>query len=291
MLFSQRIGKTPMKSTFQVDSMDQELRNSLWNVLSMCIFDKVPEYLPHTPFASFFATIWHSHFKAPLDTMPLDGRRLCSIIREQFFKGDYLQVYDFVDFVSTTLDRSRDQFQYPSVYLIDPEKYRELCNVMLQRELAGYRFVGSQLAPITNGTEQAAIADALNASKRSKLAGVNGHLDKAVALLSDRKQPDYRNSIKESISAVESIVRVIIGKPSATLGAALTLLDQRIDLHPAMKEAFSKLYGYTSNEGGIRHAMQDNPKCDFEDAKYMLVTCSAFVNFLIGKAAKNGIKL
>ncbi len=58
-----------------------------------------------------------------------------------------------------------------------------------------------------------------------------------------------------------------------------------------MKEAFSRLYGYTSDEGGIRHAMQEDAKCDFDDAKYMLVTCSAFVSFLVAKAGKHGISL
>ena len=30
-------------------------------------------------------------------------------------------------------------------------------------------------------------------------------------------------------------------------------------------------------------------KCDFEDAKYMLVSCSAFINYLIQKANKIGV--
>ena len=53
---------------------------------------------------------------------------------------------------------------------------------------------------------------------------------------------------------------------------------------PTLEEAFNKLYGYTSNEGGIRHALSegDTPPT-FDDAKYMLVSCSAFVNYLISK--------
>jgi hypothetical protein len=36
-------------------------------------------------------------------------------------------------------------------------------------------------------------------------------------MLSDRENPDYRNSIKESISAVEAIVNLINGTDSDTL--------------------------------------------------------------------------
>ena len=53
--------------------------------------------------------------------------------------------------------------------------------------------------------------------------------------------------------------------------------------------AFVAIYGYTSDADGIRHAMIDDSKCDFEDAKYMLVSCSAFVNYLIMKATKAGV--
>ena len=49
------------------------------------------------------------------------------------------------------------------------------------------------------------------------------------------------------------------------------------------------IYGYTSDEDGIRHSMLELPKINFEDAKYMLVSCSAFINYLKSKASKAGI--
>jgi len=35
----------------------------------------------------------------------------------------------------------------------------------------------------------------------------------------------------------------------------------------------------------------DEPNLTFDDAKYMLVSCSAFVNYLKAKAADAGLKL
>lgn len=288
--FSQRTGKRPVRVEIQLDSMDEELRNGLWNAFQLSIVDRMPEGTMMTPFHPFFTVMWHNFYKWPVDTMPTETRRLTGIVRKQFFEGDYLHVYDFIDFVSQHVEGFWGGYE-ARAYPVSVDGFRQICNGVLERELSAYRFVGDQLAPITDEIELNGISDATAAAKTGKLKGVRAHLEQGLALLSDRKEPDYRNSIKESISAVESIVRVIIGKPSATLGAALPVLDQKIGLHPAMKEAFSKLYGYTSNEGGIRHAMQDVAKPDFEDAKYMLVTCSAFVNFLIGKAAKSGIKL
>lgn len=99
-------------------------------------------------------------------------------------------------------------------------------------------------------------------------------------MLSDRKNPDYRNSIKESISAVESLARILTKNNKATLGDALRLLEQRRGLHLALREAFSKLYGYTSDEQGIRHAMLDEPKISAADAKFFLLSCTSFINYL-----------
>lgn len=57
--------------------------------------------------------------------------------------------------------------------------------------------------------------------------------------------------------------------------------EGKVKLHPALKGAFDKLYGYTSSNSGIRHALVDDsiPVCS-EDARFMLISCSAFINYL-----------
>ncbi len=92
---------------------------------------------------------------------------------------------------------------------------------------------------------------------------------------------------------MEAICNLIAGSSSVTLGHALKELDRQntVVMHPALRGAFGQLYGYTSNAEGIRHALLDEPNLGFEDAKFMLVSCSAFVNYLKSKAAKAGIRL
>jgi hypothetical protein len=43
------------------------------------------------------------------------------------------------------------------------------------------------------------------------------------------------------------------------------------------------MYGYTSDAEGIRHALLEEPTLEQADAIFMLVTCSAFVNYLRAK--------
>jgi hypothetical protein len=71
----------------------------------------------------------------------------------------------------------------------------------------------------------------------------------------------------------------------ATLDDALRHLAEQGRLHPALRKAFGNLYGYTSDANGIRHALMEESTLGFSDAKFMLVCCSAFVNFLVENAA------
>ena len=49
--------------------------------------------------------------------------------------------------------------------------------------------------------------------------------------------------------------------------------------------SFEKLYAYTNDKRtGIRHALIENTEVpSFEEAKFMIVACSAFVNYIEGK--------
>jgi hypothetical protein len=58
-----------------------------------------------------------------------------------------------------------------------------------------------------------------------------------------------------------------------------------------MKAGFNSLYGYTSDEQGIRHAHLNEPTAqpDETDALFMIGACAAFVSYLIGKARSAGL--
>ena len=74
-------------------------------------------------------------------------------------------------------------------------------------------------------------------------------------------------------------VTAVLGQ-KGTLGQLVKKLESDIGLHPASGKAFGHLYGYTSDEDGIRHSILESATVDFEDAKFFLVVCSAFANFV-----------
>ncbi|WP_414709879.1 AbiJ-NTD4 domain-containing protein [Puia sp.] len=189
-----------------------------------------------------------------------------------------MEVYDFIDF----LFQLRNQPIQSEFFIID-------INLVLERELSGYRVINRLLAPITSEVEVLEIEKALNSiGNNKKYKGANIHLNEALIKLSDRENPDYRNSIKESISAIESISKDIANNKKADLAMAMKELKRVINIHPALEQGFVKIYGYTSDGDGIRHALTDEPNLGQEDALFMLVASSAFINYLIAKAEKAG---
>ncbi|WP_237613138.1 AbiJ-NTD4 domain-containing protein [Pectobacterium carotovorum] len=271
-----------MQKVIQRESMDNELRIGLWNVLQITVWDRWSsggtssrEKLEVTS-----KKIWIHFFKLPVDKIPAfhyDPYRALKdaheIIRDFFFEMEWWESYDFLEFIHQNI----------------PDEWSSLlassCNYVLEKENSAYRIVDGKVLETTDEQEISAIESAIESNSLS----VKTHLQQALELLSDRKQPDYRNSIKESISAVESACNAISGEEKGTLGKSLKQIETSIGLHPSLKNAFSSLYGYTSDSGGIRHALTDeSAHPSFADAKFMLVACSAFCNFLWTKIAEKG---
>lgn len=275
MRFSQRIGKRKNKTELEKNEMSPELRNTLWTlILELTIGLKKRETgydQKYSELTDFFRSIWIFFFKWPIDNLPIyysqvhEGNAK-AIVRDWFFKADWDLAFDFVEFCAS--------------YSVD--EFKEVCNSQLKSEFSAYRFVDDKIVEINSKEEIEEIEKAISNSDKYK--PVKTHLETALNLIANRKSPDYRNSIKESISAVESLCKIILGNKKTTLGAALNEIEKKHSLPHSLKAAFEILYGYTSDEAGIRHGLLENDtKVDIEEARFMLIACSAFVNYLMNK--------
>jgi hypothetical protein len=153
---------------------------------------------------------------------------------------------------------------------------------VLEREKSGYRVIDGIITPIIAKEQIRSIQAALDSPYKYRAAAE--HIKTALVLYADRKMPDYRNSVKESISAIEAVAKIISGKDKADLAAALKIIDANKPMHEAFKQVLQKLYGYTSDAKGVRHALLDETAIDEVDARFMIVACSAFVTYLISRA-------
>jgi hypothetical protein len=272
--FSQRLGYSPTEAAFQRETVDAPLRTKLWNILKLAIWDDCVPYHHHLREKSqriehLVQRLWFHFLNRDLDKLPEfrrdHGESAYGTLKKYFFECQWFEVYDLLEEIAE--DKGD----------LLPVKVREWINQELEVHNSAYRFVDEQISEITSKTE----IEAIELGLKDADAPAREHLESALRMLSDREAPDYRNAVKESISAVEVACRNISGLPSATLGDALKKVR---DVHPAFSKAFSVLYGYTSDASGVRHALTDEATVTYADAKFMLVACSAFVSYLKSSA-------
>lgn len=271
--FSDRIGITKPPVEIQVMEMSNQLRNSLWNLL-VSIFTNVWD--------TVLEQLFINYFKIPVDHLPQTNLQCRNLLREIFMKSEWYDVYNLIEHCLQNVGLL-------TKYKVNQPTFEKNLNFILERELSGYRAIKGELVPITDEKEIQHIRDAISISSKFGFDGVSQHFNNALHLLGKKPEPEYPNSIKESISAVEAVCKILTGEKSGGIDKALTKLASKIHLHPALKAGLSNLYGYTSDEGGIRHSILECSNVGFAEAKYMLVSCSAFVNYLIEKSRQAGI--
>lgn len=281
--FSDRNGIKVENTSIQIKEFDHRTRVALVNAIDKVInirFDQL-RFTSNKPGQCFLRQILSEVYGQIVDcNKRYDYEAVLNIIKDTIMSDDYDAVLSVVEYIINVID------SYPYFdFLSDGIRYNagSFINAVFTREFVGYRFIAPYITAITDDVEVKAIDDALN----NKSDNVKQHIEKALGLLSDREAPDYANSIKESISAVERMCSIIVGH-KATLNDALKEFEKcQVEIHPALKRAFSQLYGYTSDASGIRHSGELGGKdSTFEEAKFMLVSCCAFVNYLTGIMAK-----
>lgn len=274
--FEQAEGAEPLPSQLLPKEISQELRAKVWLAFHAALQKHwTGERFVVAPPWSAILFEWHV---ARLHLMADDfnerfepqKQRLKDVIEH----GDYLAFFGLLQW----LMRHR---QCPSVF-------RTNIASALASSRAAYRVIdGKTIVPVTSEldskTLEAAFADVAGAEFR----GARAHLSKAAEAVT---VGDHAGSIRESISAVESVARVL-DSGTKDLGGALTTLERGAKIHPAMKRGFTALYGYTSDEQGIRHALLDEgaANVDEADALFMLGACAAFVSYMINKARNSTV--
>ncbi|HTO15762.1 MAG TPA: hypothetical protein VLZ83_08320 [Edaphocola sp.] len=200
------------------------------------------------------------------------------IVATEYIEKSKNPWYKKLDLIETTIKYLNDK--YDSSYENVTQSFINTLNNEFERLNFGYRIIDGLVTEITSELEIQTIEKALEDNKDN----VRIHLNNALKALSIRPTGDYRNSIKESISAVEALNKEITGKNTWNLNK---MIHKALPIAPALLSAFNILYGYTNNdETGIRHALMGE-NSDYvpgaDEALYMLITCSAFINYLNSK--------
>jgi len=279
--FSERYGYAKQKDIFQINSMDAKLQNRIWNQIKRFFLDEisicVQGYVELKSDREFILELYDNYYGAQINAVGIYDKynrisfdKFNKDFERRFFTGNreknWYKIYDLIEVLHSINNKEK----------VAKSFYVNI-NKVLEEEMSAYRLIDKYITPIIEDIEIKEIEEALEIEYN----GAKRHLSNALELLSDREKPDYPNSIKESITAVEAVAKEITGKDT-DIANCLKLMD--LDLNKQFKTAMTNMYGWTNKEDGIRHGHTGvELKTSFEEAKYMLVTCSAFVNYMIAK--------
>ncbi len=277
--FSQAEGIDPLPQPVKLGELPEMARNRLWKLIYESMKQSRIDNVIGGP--SFVGEPWRSvlydyhvdqngaadEFDYGFDTRKI---ALNKLVRG----GPFNKVLDFLEFVMR-----HDQVKKRSVGLpLQLEAVLKKCQ-------CAYTVVdGDTIVPVALPEQRESMKRAFDTLKSGSFKGASEHLRESAKHLN---AGEYADSVTNSIHAVVSVARVLDPKESKSLDAALNSLEGKgVKFHGAFKEGIKKLYGYTSDEQGIRHSLlwQSKAKVDQADAVFMFGACAFFAAYLVSKA-------
>lgn len=266
--FSQAHGYEDVPGPLNLEDLPNVARTRIWNVVYLSLRETSP--------SNWVSGCWREILRdkhVNFDFLPIDewdtGLELHRhSLREFIETRPFNKVFDLLQFV----------IQHESCPL---ELIRALKRSFQESQLAYFvdETFPPTILPVATPEEGEAFVSSLEVLRNAGLDGSTSHLRKAARLINNG---DWAGSVRESIHAVESVARQLDPNEGQTLGPALTEIARRGSLHSALREGFLKIYGYTSDEQGIRHALldSDEAKVGLEEAVFMLGACASFASYL-----------
>ena len=284
-LFSERYGYTKASDVIIREKITPEIQNAICSCYDKLpdLFNEVIAYYQDAKaeYQNLEEYLW-VYFLNERAANFSDGYKY-HVVATVYIEDKSNAWYKKLDIIEKTIQYLRNFDAKNHKFHSVASNFIKLLNSAFERLNFAYRIINDEIVEITSEQEIKTIETAIENSARN----IKMHLNRALELYAQRPDGDYRNSIKESISAVEAFCREKTGEN--TLGKALNKLEKNGIVFPdVLKHAFDKLYAYTNQpDAGIRHALMDDtgvytPKA--EEAIFMLVSCSAFINYLNKKA-------
>lgn len=279
--FSQREGRAPLPEPMRLEHVSQDCRHLVWLAFDNSIKQELrrqPDfgYYYYERNSSMYHIVSEYTIKVlhwPHDHIKHEPHEHQVLLREEIIEKNYDQVLTLVEFIlrhnhcpqQLRKDLENAFKEVPLAYTV------QTINCL------------PTIVPRSSEESGATTQQAIETIEQSGPAGAKTHLHDAVEAINEQR---YADAVRESIHAVESVARTIDPEAGKTLGPALKSLEKEGVLnHRALQDGFSKLYGYTSDENGIRHALLDEGAADvdLDEAVFMFGACASFAAYLVNR--------
>ena len=276
--FSQREGKAPLPEPMRLDYLPTDFRNQVWRVMDSMISRQSETKGPYRHYTArsimrrIISEYTLSILHQPHDSMQHNPDNHRILLRGKILEGKCHEVLSLIEFI----------LKYGGFEDLNKDLRLAFWNVPIAYTIQTINGLPT-IVPRYSEESGAATDQAIKVIEDKGLAGAKAHLRKAADAIN---QKQYADAIRESIHTVESVARRITPDTRALKPALDSLERKGVLKHPALKTAFDKLYGYTSDEEGIRHSLlsQEKADVDLDDAIFMFAACAAFAAYLINRS-------
>ncbi len=220
-----------------------------------------------------------------MDSEDFDSWHCLDALKVRTMMLEWYQFYDFVEIIAIKVKEK--EVDYTSMWdstafeIFMFKSYRQKVNELFSQHKIQWRMneLGKLETSLPKDLELR--VSAINSELKDNFEPARIHYAKARSFaLSPSNDPE--NSIKESVSAIESVCKVIYPKCS-TLGDALKAMKKEKLISPMLITVFEKFYVYTNAEPAIRHGSAKMSGVDQMDAELALHLSAAFIRTIIAR--------
>ena len=268
--FSQRYGYKDVPQQLKLEELPRGARVQIWN----CVLEFLRNHgsSQHSHYegtsAEILKSVYLEFLGHSLDEFSTYEPNVDSRLKKLFCST--LRFYELFDLLELIMKHN----------LCPIDFVHNLQQIFIKTQLA-YSIVETEnfppiIVPISNSCDREILIEALNTADENGFDTVHLHLANSINKI---KQEDWNGSVRESVSALESVVKILAERESTSFSNTLKSLM----LHKALEQGIVKLYGYASNKPGVRHAKlsPEDTEVTLSESLLVLGICSSLTSYLI----------
>jgi hypothetical protein len=196
-------------------------------------------------------------------------------IEELIMGCEWLQIYDVCEVACASLKVEGFRTKF----------YAEV-NQLFTEEQLGFEFRNGLVEKIGVGFIDAQIKEARYLLKEPEFKGADEHFEKALKAVNIRPNPDVENCVKDAVSAIESVGRILVNDEKPLLSDIIRDMAKRGIIPKPLDEAIQKVYAYRGNQPGVAHGLVGDSKVTVDEAEFVLAMSAAIIIYLVNKYKK-----
>ncbi len=283
-LFSQRYGLRPTPEGLMYEKVPEQARLGFYYIVEQSFKDKDEEALVdlykhlcvelRVPYdrnidIAFSRLMFEPYNEGAIRT------KITQAIERLINNCEWWQFYDICELTWESLIGKRVK-----------DNFSTQVNILFRDEQLGFELTNGKIEKVGSGFIDARIKEVRYLLKEQEFKGADKHFEKAIKALNIRPNPDVENCVKDAVSAIESVGRIIVNDDKALLSDIIKDMANKGIIPKPLDQAIQKIYAYRGDQPGVAHGLVGTSKVTVDEAEFVLAMSAAIIIYLVKKRNK-----